>query len=109
MTIIAERDCKNADEFLDLLSPRGDLFGSQEAIRSNPEQRDAWYYRGHSDDAQYKLVPTALRNEPNFEMLAEGSSTKNEKQIEKEIRVLEQFFNLADASGLSLPEDSQAL
>ncbi len=108
MALIEVRDCKNADEFLDLLSPRGELFGGSEAVGSNLGKPDAWIYRGHSDDETYELIPSAFR--PNaFSSFGTVSIRTNKDQIRAEIAALARFFNLADATGLPLPEDSQAL
>jgi hypothetical protein len=101
-------DCDDADQFLDRLSPRGPFFGSTEAGGSQPDLGDAWIFRGHSDD-HYVLSPSALRKENSFAEFGGWKCIDNDPQIRAELAVTRQFFNLADATGLALPEDSQAL
>ncbi len=108
MPLVSVRDCEDADDFLNQLSPRGHIFGGTESGGSRPDLGDAWIFRGHSDD-DYRLVPTALRHEESFLKFGGRRCTDNESQIRAEIEVLKQFFNLSDANGLPLPEDSQTL
>jgi hypothetical protein len=96
-------ECGTADEFLDFLSPR--------AFHFRKEHPPSYLFRGHGDQ-RYQLIPTALR--PKKSVNANGDSSRveartNEAQIGFEIGRIAQFFELADANGLSLPEDSQAL
>jgi hypothetical protein len=65
-------------------------------------------YRGHSDD-RYLLVPSALRNPYVLFPFGHKFCHHNRAQIEAEIDMIDTFFELADARGLHLPEDSQAL
>lgn len=93
--------CKTADEFLNRLSPRAQPFCT--------EYPPPYLFRGHADE-RYQLIPSALRQFVH----ANGDSTNvvsrtNELQIGLEIAAMAEFFDLADANGLSLPEDSQAL
>jgi hypothetical protein len=108
MSIVVVHDCEGADEFLDLLSPRGRLFGGTEAVGSHTHLGDAWVFRGHADD-DYQLVPSAFRGIDAFAKFDGRECTDNESQIRAEMDILRRFFNLADANGLPLPEDSQIL
>jgi hypothetical protein len=108
MDIVETVDCANADEFLVQLSPRGPLFGGTEAFGSNIHLGDAWVFRGHSDD-EYHLVPSAFRNVDAFAKFSTHRCEDNATQIRAEMDVLRRLFNLADATGLPLPEDSQVL
>ncbi|MBZ5655833.1 MAG: FRG domain-containing protein [Acidobacteriia bacterium] len=108
MAVVVVRDCEGADDFLDQLSPRGEIFGGTESGGSRPDLGDAWIFRGVSDDS-YLLIPSALRNENSFLKFGGQRCTDNDSQIRAEIGILRQFFNLADANGLPLPEDSQTL
>ena len=91
MEIVVIRDCEEAEEFMQLLSAQGE-------IRIGWERQDVLLYRGLGDD-KYKLIPSALR-------LDQKSPRKHSDQIEYEADLLSRFFALADANGLSLPEDS---
>jgi hypothetical protein len=106
MPVVSNKDCQEADEFLELLSTRGELFGSSESVLYSAKS-DAWLFRGHADD-EFVLKPSALRPAA-FSKLGIESCPNNESQIEAEARYLHWFFNLADGTGLPLPEDSQAL
>ena len=57
MTAVVEIDCKDANDLLDKLSPRGEIFGDTEPGSSRPDPRNVWIFRGHSDDS-YLLIPT---------------------------------------------------
>ena len=108
MSLVNTLDCKDADDFLDLLAPRGELFGGQESVGSQRSGRDAWLYRGHSDD-RYVLLPSALRDCDSFAAFGRIECVTNISQVRAEVQTLRRFFDLSDATGLTLPEDSQAL
>jgi hypothetical protein len=108
MGVVVTRDYKSADRFLDQLAPRGPLFGGTEAVGSKANRGDAWVFRGHSDD-RYFLIPSAFRGEKAFSKFDSRLCDSNESQIRAEVEILRRFFNLADANGLPLPEDSQLL
>ncbi len=108
MSIVVVHDCEGADEFLDLLSPRGLLFGGTEAVGSHAHLGDAWVFRGHADD-DYQLTPSAFRGVDAFARFDRRECVDNESQLRAEMDILRRFFNLADANGLPLPEDSQIL
>jgi hypothetical protein len=99
---VVVKDCESVAEFLALLSPRSEFFGE-----FGPQ---TWLYRGHSD-AAFELVPSALRDgsRPLIEFVGGAAPTTTEEQIFLEIHALAQFFNEADLSGLTIPEDTQAL
>jgi len=66
-----------------------------------------WMFRGQPSVSG--LVPTAWR-EHALEDFNEGKSPETYEQlVELEMRVAAQFFRLADARGLALPEDTQTL
>lgn len=108
MPLVETIHCQDADNFFDLLSPRGSLFGGTEAVGSNPDRGDGWIYRGHADD-DYLLTPSALRHKGSFLELGGPQCADHETQVVTETTMILRFFNLADATGLPLPEDSQAL
>jgi FRG domain len=108
MNIVEIVDCTGANEFLDQLSPRGPRFVGTEAVGSYIHLSDAWVFRGHSED-EYQLTPSALRNTDAFAKFGTDRCDDNTSQIMAEMDVLRRFFNLADATGLPLPEDSQVL
>ena len=96
-------DCSSADEFLDRISPRSELF-----YDFGP---GAFMFRGHAD-ARYQLVPSAFR--PGRWMRTRRGwrpvdTWTNDAQVDAERRTIRAFFEYADGAGLSLPEDSQSL
>jgi len=100
--------CKTATEFLDLIAPRGGLFG-------DAPQRGAWIFRGHADD-RWRLLPSALRKNvflrSNYlhEWIRVNPLKHNlYTQLLYELENLTAFFWRADLRGLTLPEDSQHL
>ncbi|MCL4204825.1 MAG: FRG domain-containing protein [Pirellulaceae bacterium] len=99
--IVEHIECASAMEFLDLLSPRGKLFGKH-------QRRDkAWAYRGHGDDT-FELVPKALREherEDLFELagLSAPADRDNLSQLKAEVGVFERFIHDCDQSGLVVP------
>lgn len=103
--IVREIDCDDADEFLNVLSLRGEIAGGAETVGSRGE---TWLFRGHADD-RYILTPSALRDKNSFSMFGGAPCVNNDAQVRNEISTLERFFNLANVTGLPLPEDSQAL
>lgn len=120
--VVEHIQCKTAREFIEAISPIGQHFKST---------NDVWIFRGHGDD-NYKLVPSALREE-KFNELHELAHTKSsithskipsndisEEDIDRflknpkgqclaEALILGNFYNYADRYGLELPEDSQEL
>jgi hypothetical protein len=66
-------------------------------------------YRGHGSTA-YSLIPSVFRNRGKaFPVKGPYGRRTKGSQIEAEIAQLWEFFLLADARGLRLPEDSQQL
>jgi hypothetical protein len=93
---------RTASGFLNALSPLSGLL----AAFADPAD---FVYRGHGQ-AGYALVPSVFRGRgaPYPDRRAWGRRTK-QAQIDAEIAQLWEFFVLADARGLRLPEDSQRL
>jgi len=77
MRLVVEKDCKDADEFLDQLAHRGPIFGGTEAVGSHLELGDAWIFRGHSDD-DYTLRPSGMRREDSFSKFEGRLCTDND-------------------------------
>lgn len=95
------RNCVNADEFIQAISPRRIDFPSIFP--------GAWVFRGHSND-RFELLPSALRNESaELTALTLFKIATNRDQIFSEKRVLIDFLKAADAIGLTIPEDTQTL
>jgi len=89
-------------ELIDALSPDASYFGGQPG---------AWIYRGQ-ENADWTLSPLAFRPKdllyhPNRAEPFEAWT--NATQIEAELHAITRFFDIADATGLQLPEDSQSL
>jgi hypothetical protein len=103
-------DFESAEEFYDSLSLKGKYFFES-------SENEYVIFRGHSN-SDFHLVPSALRKNTGGQALhrlspyrAEGSleSDSNLIQIFQEYSVLRRFFDVADNTGLPLPEDSQDL
>jgi hypothetical protein len=100
--IVEQTDYECASEFIDALSRRRPEF--------NSDAPGGWIFRGQSD-AQWELIPTALRQKSvllrRLASWPEIHQTKD--QIGAEEKVLVNFFDTADRSGLPIPEDTQHL
>lgn len=98
-SIINEFSCTNVSRFLDLLTPWN--------VSAFPP---GCIFRGHAD-AEYKLLPSALRleNEAKIYEMAPvkiGMSGKGRLEFEQaylEYGLIREFYRLADARGLSVP------
>jgi hypothetical protein len=101
-------ECTDAVEFLDTISPRGSLFRGKESAGSGRDQIDVVVFRGHADTT-FQLIPTALRENGPLGHVAGLCGGTTADQIRAETELVRRFFSLADAAGLPLPEDSQAL
>jgi FRG domain len=99
--IVEHIACTSAMDFLDLLSPRGKLFGTH-------QRRDkAWVFRGHGNDA-FELVPKALRDQERGNLfklagLSAPEGRDNLSQLNAEVGVLEHFIHDCNQSGLIVP------
>jgi len=89
----------SAAEFIDAISLSRSDFYLQGKYR--------WMFRGQRRG--WKLVPTAWRDGALDDFNEGQTPATYEKLVELEMRVAAQFFRLADARGLALPEDTQAL
>src|SRR5688572_24206727 len=100
--LVKSIDIETADEFLHAISPLGKVFDRNYLP-------GGWLYRGHSD-SRWPLLPTALRSSTVLK-LREWTTVEEtvRAQVHEEVRLLREFFNTADRSGLPLPEDSQHL
>lgn len=91
--------CKNAEEFLDALSPIGKYFKSYEL-------NAPLLFRGQGQD--WHLIPSLFR-ENDLKKIT-GRKPENYQELRwMETKLLIRFFRLADKRGLVLPEDSQEL
>ena len=105
--VISHIQCETAIEFMDAISPRGRFF---ERI---PADYD-WIYRGHGDDNDYQLLPSALRISEKEKLLRLSRSSSHvrqnidrvECQVMAELDLLWDFIRIADRNGLSIPNDS---
>lgn len=105
--VISHIQCATAIEFMDAISPRGRFF---ERI---PADYD-WIYRGHGDDNNYQLLPSALRISERKKLLRLSRSSLHvrqnidlvECQVMAELDLLWDFISIADRNGLSIPNDS---
>ena len=93
-------NCTTAREFLDTLSPLGDLFG-------NLPDSEKWIFRGQGVDLP--LIPSAFRNDGKFANLTHRDVSKRDERLRAERDMLIDFFDIADKRGLVLPDDSQQL
>jgi len=98
-------DLDTAAQFIEAISPRGPHFFTA--------RNEEWVFRGHGD-CQYKLVPSALRQEKAAELQKLSRSPQplrdvNVEQVYAECVILRDFLREADSNGLPLPEDSQLL
>jgi hypothetical protein len=104
--LIEQVDFKTADDFLDMISPRSHYF------RDDLEPKRI-IYRGQKD-AEFKLRPSVFRSPVRIkrqggEEWDSKPEPTNKEQIDYEFNLIKKFFGMADAAGLPLPEDSQAL
>jgi hypothetical protein len=93
--------CDAADEWLNEISPLAPPFRE-----SDPNQ---WIFRGHAD-AEWRLVPTAFREESwssfeSYGVLDWSKMTENHQQT-IEGNVIRDFSYRSDIAGLPLPENS---
>ena len=101
--------CTSAEEFLEAISPFGDTFKTS-------GKAQGWLYRGHGD-ASWSLTPKSLREDGTtlLQRIAEApehvcnNRDLNVCQSFIEAKAILRFVEVADATGLSLPEDSQLL
>ena len=95
-------DCSSAEILLKNLERTNKLWGGY---------RHFWAFRGHSDDKKYKLIPSALRDEPKA-MLGytfdpkQGIQPTNDSQKDAEFQRLHEFYWAIDAQGLHVPGDN---
>jgi hypothetical protein len=103
---IKEIACTSPEEFLSTFDGKNPIWAGNEKF---------WVFRGHSNDKDYKLIPTALRPAPCEAELGychtplKGIQPTNEQQIEAELQRLQEFFWAVDSQGLNIPGDSSFL
>ena len=92
---------ETADDFMRQLSSLGERFGTGYFP-------GGWLYRGHAN-AKWPLLPTTLRTDVKLRLgeWVQGIGGTNLEQIGAEIKLIIEFFRVADLNGLTLPEDSQ--
>ena len=109
--LLRQVDFENAQEFYQALSPGGKYYAFES------KENNVVVFRGHPA-SEYLLVPSALcaktHGKSLYELSSHGvrndiESDSNLIQIQRELYVLRRFFDVADRSGLPLPEDSQEL
>ncbi len=83
--------CKEADEFLNMISPRGPLFRSKESAGSTRDQVDIVVFRGHAD-TRFRLIPSALRQSGPLQRFMHFTPTDTAHQIRIETDLLYRFF-----------------
>jgi len=110
---LIESRVRTAEEFLQAISPRGDL-------GAEPLQPRRWIFRGQAD-ATWQLIPSAFREGarfrtthgwqtlPEFVSMLPVPPPPGYELRWAEFETLKRFFVAADEAGLLLPEDSQAI
>ena len=91
---------ETADLFMQEIHPLGAQFGSAYLP-------DGWCFRGHAN-AKWPLLPSALRDSTMlvFREWSTGPQKNSIQQIGAEARLLLEFLNVADSSGLTVPGDT---
>jgi hypothetical protein len=94
-------------DFLNALSPRS-LAGLQDG---DDRHFEPFIFRGIGSIEEYELIPAAFRQSflCGVGLKSGDEEWNNLRQVCGEWRLLKEFFEIADASGLPLPEDSQTL
>jgi hypothetical protein len=101
---VTERTFSTAENFMRALSPISRGWGGTQGD---------WIFRGLSDVKKYELVASALRLPPPIldytasNALVTSLAFRHEDQVAIEYGLLWEFFRVADAQGLLIPEDSQ--
>jgi hypothetical protein len=91
---------RTADEFLREIAPNGPRYGGSYFPREV-------YFRGHAN-CEWPLLPSALRGNVLHEVVgwSQKPPATNEEQIELEAKLLFEFAELADKSGLFVPDNT---
>src|SRR5450631_3441670 len=91
-------DCNSLDEFWDLVSPIGRLFGRRGA---------EFVYRGQSD-SKWELVPRVFRREELAKVKTDLMAMQKDYpgQFFFEWCLLDSFVRYCDSAGLAVPDDS---
>lgn len=102
---VEEKTCQCAEELMTVLGRTSSLWDGM---------RHVWTFRGHSNDTEYKLIPTALRNDKPVELgytcnPKRSPLRNNDEQVHAEFERLHEFFWAVDAQGLHVPGDSNLL
>lgn len=92
---------ETADLFMQEINPFGAQFG-------RPYFPPKWCFRGHAN-AGWPLLPSALRDETMLRGWVTGPEDNNIQQIQAEARLLLEFLNTADLTGLLVPGDTMDL
>ncbi len=93
--------CRNAQEFLGKASLRGSVF------QDEPDNR-RWIFRGHADST-WKLLPSVLRPYETGSFPSRPDEPPYAGILRSEAKALLDFYEIADRSGLPIPNDSDDL
>ena len=102
---IEEIYCNTAETFLQQLDLRNKLWENA---------RHFWAFRGHSNDEEYELVPSAYRIVPEAQLgysfsPKKGVQSTNKTQIDAEFERIHEFYWAIDTQGLSVPGDNNLM
>jgi len=102
---IKEMSCLKSEDFLNNLSRRN-IFGEGDTQYSR-----YWVFRGQSNDDEYTLVPSALRDNARlgYTYDPKGKQRTNKEQIFAEFERVHEFYWSIDAQGLQIPGDGNLL
>src|SRR5688572_8474256 len=101
---VLERHFPTAAELLEWINPSRGFTASE-------HEPNLWLYRGHGSSS-YDLLPVAFRPYTILPLNGQwlpGPFPTHRMQIQAELGLVQRFFDVADAQGLPIPEDSQAL
>lgn len=96
---------EKAADFLNAIAPRSEIWR-----RDGESDCGQFIFRGVGNVEDYSLIPSAFRESFLCHVAQENAKEWNNlSQVCGEWRLIKKFFEIADANGLQLPEDSQKL